>query len=80
MSAGVDHALTTVANAIQARKHAAQITTSRCASEADWDMEAYWRARSEGLAQAEAIVRAHIASRPGAEASEDAHPTKGKES
>lgn len=47
------------AELIQERRHAAELATARSARDADFDIEAYWRARAEGLAQAEAICRAN---------------------
>jgi hypothetical protein len=44
---------------VQTQRHQAEIATARCASDNDWDTEAYWRARAEGLADAEKILRGH---------------------
>lgn len=47
------------ARIVQTRRHEAEIATARCASDGDFDTEAYWRARAEGLADAEKILLRH---------------------
>ena len=49
-----------IPNAIQGARHAAENSTARAASESDWDSEAYYRAKAEGLAEAEKIARAAL--------------------
>lgn len=54
-------AIEQLADTIQERKHVAGMNSAKCARDAEWDLEAYWRARSEGLSEAEKIVRASLA-------------------
>ena len=60
MSDQIEIHLRKVADIIQERKHAAQNATAKSAYDGDFDLESYWRARSEGLQQAEMIVRTHL--------------------